>query len=160
MKKNEFLYWVEWIKVRWPNAKLIELSIKSLYTDFQIYSDEVFGKCMIEYFDQGHEFINWSDIKKRCKELQIEEFSNKSNQLQLEKKKQEIEADQPTGMMSYLQTQGWNSLAEAVFYTSKRLYKMNQLPKPGMKSFANYKDMDFNEATEKGWKLGLVDKAL
>ena len=111
-------------------------------------------------FDQGHEFINWSDIKKRCKELQIEEFSNKSNQLQLEKKKQEIEADQPTGMMSYLQTQGWNSLAEAVFYTSKRLYKMNQLPKPGMKSFANYKDMDFNEATEKGWKLGLVDKAL
>ena len=62
MKKNEFLYWVEWIKVRWPNAKLVELSIKSLYTDFQIYSDEVFGKCMIEYFDQFNRSLHGTDV--------------------------------------------------------------------------------------------------
>ena len=51
MQKNEYLYWVEWIKIRWPNTKMVEKSIISLYEDFQIYSDDVFGKCMLEYFD-------------------------------------------------------------------------------------------------------------
>tara|TARA_R100000734_G_C3292009_1_gene83723 strand:+ start:208 stop:690 length:483 start_codon:yes stop_codon:yes gene_type:complete len=160
MQKNEYLYWVSWIKVRWPNAKLVEESIKSLYKDFEIYSDDVFGKCMIEYFDQGHEFINWSDIKKRCRELQVEEFTEKATQIALNKKNKELEADKPTGLGSYLKTQGWNSLEEAIFYTSKRLYKLNQLYKPSMEAFKQYKDMDFTQAKENGFRLGLTDSIL
>ena len=57
----------------------------------------------------------------------------------------------------YIKTQGWNSLEEAIFYTSKRLYKMGQLYKPTQEAFAKYADLDFNEATEQGWKLGLVN---
>lgn len=155
MEKNEYLYWVEWIKVRWPNTKLLEQSIKNLYDDFKIYSDEVFGKCMIEYFDQGNEFINWSAIKKRCKELQIEEYSNKAQQIALESKNKDLEEDKPTGLMSYIKSQGWNSLEEAVFYTSKRLYRMNQLYKPSKEAFAKYHDMEYKEAKDQGFRLGL-----
>ena len=160
MQKTEYLYWVEWIKIRWPNTKMVEKSIISLYKDFEIYSDDVFGKCLLEYFDQGHEFINWSDIKKRCRELQVEEYSQFAQKKALEKKAEEYELDRPTGLGAYLKTQGWNSLAEAVFYTSKRLYKRNELYKPSQKAFAEYANMDFNEATEQGWKLGLIDSVL
>ena len=125
--------------------------------NFEIYSDEVFGKTLLEYFDQGNEFLNWSDIKKRCRELQIEEFSQHAHKKALEKKSKEYEQDRPTGLGNYLKTQGWNSLEEAIFYTSKRLYKMGQLYKPTQEAFAKYADLDFNEATEQGWKLGLVN---
>ena len=157
MQKNEYLYWVSWIKIRWPNTKANEEAIKSLYKDFEIYSDEVFGKTLLEYFDQGNEFLNWSDIKKRCRELQIEEFSQHAHKKALEKKSKEYEQDRPTGLGNYLKTQGRNSLEEAIFYTSKRLYKMGQLYKPTQEAFAKYADLDFNEATEQGWKLGLVN---
>ena len=34
---------------------------------------------------------------------------------------------------------------------------MGQLYKPTQEAFAKYADLDFNEATEQGWKLGLVN---
>ena len=40
MQKNEYLYWVSWIKIRWPNTKANEEAIKSLYKDFEIYKYE------------------------------------------------------------------------------------------------------------------------
>ena len=160
MQKTEYLYWVSWINMRWPNTKTNEEAIKSLYKDFETYSDDVFGKCLIEYFDQGHEFLNWSNIKKRCRELQVEEYSQFAQKKALENKAKEYEEDRPTGLGAYLKTQGWNSLAEAVFYTSKRLYKTKQLCKPSQEAFADYANMDFNEATEQGWKLGLADSIL
>ena len=39
MTKDEFVYWIGWLKVRWPNAKLGEYTVKSLYQDFKIYDD-------------------------------------------------------------------------------------------------------------------------
>ena len=57
----------------------------------------------------------------------MEEYSQFAQKKALEKKAKEYELDRPTGLGAYLKTQGWNSLAEAVFYTSKRLYKTNAI---------------------------------
>ena len=38
MQKTEYLYWVSWINMRWPNTKTNEEAIKSLYKDFEILS--------------------------------------------------------------------------------------------------------------------------
>ena len=52
MTKDEFIYWTGWLKVRWPNAQLGEYTIKSLYKDFEIFDDDVFGKVLLDYFDK------------------------------------------------------------------------------------------------------------
>jgi len=64
MDKKEFLYWCQWLKVRWPNAKLDDFTVKSLFDDFKIYDDDVFGKVLLGYFDSGNDFLDWSKLKK------------------------------------------------------------------------------------------------
>ena len=51
MTKDEFIYWTGWLKIRWPNAQLGEYTVKSLYKDFEIFDDNVFGKVLLDYFD-------------------------------------------------------------------------------------------------------------
>ena len=85
MTKDEFIYWTGWLKVRWPNAQLGEYTVKSLYKDFEIFDDDVFGKVLLDYFDSGNEFLDWSKIKKRCKEYQTQVFSEKAQQIREQK---------------------------------------------------------------------------
>ena len=75
MDKKEFLYWCQWLKVRWPNAKLDDFTVKSLFEDFKIYDDDVFGKVLLDYFDSGNDFLDWSKLKKLCREAQVEQFA-------------------------------------------------------------------------------------
>ena len=81
MQKEEFVYWCNWLKVRWPNANLSEFHIKSLYDDFAIYDDNVFGNVLLDYFDSGNEFLDWSAIKRRTKDLQIQEYSDQAQKI-------------------------------------------------------------------------------
>lgn len=155
MQKDEFIYWVNWLKVRWPNAKLNEYTIKSLYDDFKIYDDQVFGKVLLDYFDSGNEFLDWSKIKKLCKEFQIQSFREQTQLLAEQKQLESTKADPPSSLQAYLKQLGYKTFAEAVFYKSKELYKYNKFRQWQKDLFEPYKDLSYDEAQEKGWRLGL-----
>ena len=82
MTKDEFIYWTGWLKVRWPNAQLGEYTVKSLYKDFEIFDDDVFGKVLLDYFDSGNEFLDWSKIKKGAKNTRHRSLVRKHNRLE------------------------------------------------------------------------------
>jgi len=155
LSKEEFIYWANWINTRWPNIKTDPNTIKSLYTDFSIYPDDILGKAAVEQLDEGSEFFSWSKLRKRCKELYNDYLIEQINETKDKQKIEELKKDRPGTLKAYLKSQGWKNLEEAVFYTSVRLYRQNKLYEPGMRAFKKYKDMNFNEAKEQGWKLGL-----
>ena len=155
MQKNEFIYWTNWLKIRWPNAKLNEFEIKSLFDDFKIYDDEVFGKVLLDYFESGNEFLDWSKIKKLCKEFQIQSFRDKSQLLNEQKQLESKKADPPSSLQSYLKMLGYKTFAEAVFYKTQDLYKFGGLRDWQREIFKPYVGLTYQVATEKGWRYGL-----
>ena len=154
MQKSEFIYWTNWLKVRWPNANLGEFQIKSLYDDFKIYEDNVFGQVLLDYFESGNEFLDWSKIKKRCKEFQISAFEKQTQFIREHKALESQKADPPSTLKLYLKQKGYESFAEAVFYKSKDLYKVG-FRDWQRKLFEPYINMTYNEAVENGWRYGL-----
>ena len=59
LERKEFIYWANWIAMRWPNAKIDQTQIKSLYHDFSIYTDDILGQAAVEQLDEGSEFFSW-----------------------------------------------------------------------------------------------------
>ena len=104
------------MKVRWPNANLSEFHIRSLYDDFAIYDDNVFGNVLLDYFDSGNEFLDWSAIKRRTKDLQIQEYSDQAQKIKAAEDKKDKEADPPSSLQAYLQQNGWKSFEEEEYY--------------------------------------------
>jgi len=155
LSKEEFIYWANWISTRWSNVKTDPKSIKSLYADFLVFPDDILGKAAIEQLDLGDEFFSWPKLKKRCKELYNEYLIEKINQTKNKEKIEELQNDKPGSLGAYLKSQGWKSFEEAVFYKTVELYRKKQLYKPGMEAFKKYKDMDYKQARENGWVLGL-----
>ena len=111
MQKDEFIYWTSWLKVRWPNAQLGEYTVKSLYDDFQIYDDDVFGKVLLDYFESGNEFLDWSKIKRLCKEFQTQSFSQKAQTIREQKALEDKKQDPPSSLQSYLKMLGYKTVA-------------------------------------------------
>ena len=155
MTKDEFIYWTGWLKVRWPNAQLGEFTVKSLYKDFEIFDDNVFGKVLLDYFDSGNEFLDWSKIKKRCKEYQTQVFSDKAQQIREQKSLEDKAVDPPSSLQSYLKMLGYKTFAEAVFYKTKDLYKYGGLRDWQRKLFEPYRKLSYDEAKTKGWRYGI-----
>ena len=155
MQKDEFLYWINWLKVRWPNAQLGEYSVKSLYKDFEIYDDDVFGKVLLDYFESGNEFLDWSKIKKLCKEFQTQAFTEKAQSIREQKALEDKQVDPPSSLQSYLKMKGYKTFAEAVFYKTQHLYKFGGLRDWQKKLFEPYVGLSYSEANTMGWRYGI-----
>jgi len=155
MNKNEFAYWIEWIKVRWPNSKIDATKMQSLYLDFSNFSDEIFGQAVLEQYDGGEEFFSFPTIKKRCKQLYIDEIQDKLHKKALASKSEEAKADKPSSLRAYLAMEGWKTLEEAVFYTTVRLYREKKLLDWQYADFKRFTKMSFKEAKDVGWRFGL-----
>ena len=155
MNKEEFVYWCNWLKVRWPNSNLSEHHIRSLYDDFKIYDDNVFGNVLLDYFDSGNEFLDWSAIKRRTKDLQIQEYSNQAQKIKALEDKQDKEADPPSSLDAYLQLNNWGSFEEAVFYKTQDLYKYGGLKDWQKRNFAEYVGKTYESAKNLGWRFGI-----
>ena len=155
MDKKEFLYWCQWLKVRWPNAKLDDFTVKSLFEDFKIYDDDVFGKVLLDYFDSGNDFLDWSKLKKLCREAQVEQFALVVQQKKLAAKVEDERIDPPSSLETYLEMNGYKSFAEAVFYKTQHLYKYNQSKQWQKDLFKPFVNMTYESATDKGWRFGI-----
>ena len=155
MQKEEFVYWCNWLKVRWPNANLSEFHIRSLYDDFAIYNDNVFGNVLLDYFDSGIEFLDWSAIKRRTKDLQIQEYSEQAQQIKALEDKKDKESDPPSSLQAYLKQNGWKSFEEAVYYKTQHLYQYGGLKDWQKENFAEYVGKTYESAKEHGWQFGI-----
>lgn len=155
MEKEEFLYWCQWLKVRWPNANLSEFHIKSLYDDFAIYDDNVFGNVLLDYFDSGNEFLDWSAIKRRTKDLQIQSYSEQAKEIKALEDKNDKESDPPSSLQAYLKQNGWKSFEEAVYYKTQHLYQYGGLKDWQKKNFAGYFGKTYESSKEQGWHFGI-----
>jgi hypothetical protein len=156
LSKDEFIYWTKWINMRWPNVKTSAAEIKSLYNDFSIYNDDILGQAAVEQLDEGSEFFSWPKLKRRCKEIYNELLIDQVNAAKSKQEKKELLKDRPGTLGAYLASQGWKSFEEAIFYTRVRLYRTNKLYSWDMPSMEKYKDMEYKEAVENGWKMGLM----
>ena len=83
------------------NAQLGEYTVKSLYNDFQIYDDDVFGKVLLDYFESGNEFLDWSKIKRLCKEFQTQSFTAQAQTIREQKALEDKKQDPPSSLQSY-----------------------------------------------------------
>lgn len=155
MTKDEFVYWIGWLKVRWPNAKLGEYTVKSLYQDFKIYDDDVFGQVLLDYFDSGNEFLDWSKIKRLCREFQTRAFTEKAQEIREQKQLESNLEDPPSSLQSYLKMKGYKTFAQAVFYDTQRLYKNGGLRDWQKKLFEPFVGLSYSEATTMGWRYGI-----
>ena len=88
LSKEEFIYWTNWISMRWPSVKNDPNQLKSLYEDFSHFNDEIIGQAAVEQLDQGSEFFSWPKLKKRCKEIYFEELKQRIDQAKTQKHKQ------------------------------------------------------------------------
>ena len=150
MDKKEFLYWCQWLKVRWPNAKLDDFTVKSLFEDFKIYDDDVFGGVLLGYFDSGNDFLDWSKLKKLCREAQVEQFASIVQQKKLAAKVEDERIDPPSSLETYLEMNGYKSFAEAVFYKTQHLYKYNKIKQWQKDLFKPFQEIE--NASSKGKK--------
>ncbi len=155
MDKKQFLYWCQWLKIRWPNAKLDDLTVKSLFEDFKIYDDDVFGGVLLGYFDSGNDFLDWSKLKKLCREAQVEQVATQVQQKKLAAQEEEQKVDPPSSLETYLEMNGYKSFAEAVFYKTQNLYKYNKIRDWQKELFKPYVNMNYESAIEKGWRFGI-----
>ena len=155
MDKKEFLYWCQWLKVRWPNAKLDDYTVKSLFEDFKIYDDDVFGKALLNYFDSGNDFLDWSKLKKQCRELQIEQFATIVQEKKLAAEVKDKVIDPPSSLETYLEMNGYKSFAEAVFYRTQHLSKHNRIKEWQKELFKPFMNMTYESASDKGWSFGI-----
>lgn len=160
LTKEEFIYWANWISMRWSNIKADSNTIRSLYNDFSIYNDNILGQAAIEQLDEGGEFFSWPKLKRRCKEIYNGHLIDAVNDARTKQEKELLIKNQGSGLTDYLKSQGWKNIEEAIFYTTKKLYNNGRLYKPGVKAFSKYKDLTYLEAKNKGWKLGLMDNIL
>ena len=157
LSKEEFIYWTNWISMRWPSVKNDPNQLKSLYEDFSHFNDEIIGQAAVEQLDQGSEFFSWPKLKKRCKEIYFEELKQRIDQAKTQKHKQELIADKPSSFRQYLNQNGWDSADEAIFYTRVRLYRENNLLSWDMPNMQPYVDMDYKSAKDAGWKQGEME---
>ena len=88
-----------------PASGLDEASVvKDLYKDFQKFPLEVFAECSKEYFEAGHQYLNWSTLMRNCKDKWLDQKQSKVKALPQSEKVSE-----------YLDLIGVNSFEEAVF---------------------------------------------
>ena len=127
LKREEFIYWANWISTRWPNAKVGSSEIKSLYHDFSIYTDDILGQAAVEQLDEGSEFFSWPKLKKRCKEIYNEALLDSIQKAKTLKEKKELQKNKPGTLQAYLKANGWRTTEEAIFYTRVRLYRQKKL---------------------------------
>jgi len=156
LTKDEFIYWSDWIGMRWPSIKNESGSIKSLYNDFSIYNDDILGQAAVEQLDEGNDFFSWPKLKRRCKEIYNDQLKEKVNAARSLEHKKELLKDKPSSFQSYLKANGWSSTDEAIFYTRVRLYKQKKLFHWDMPNMEKYVDMDYKTAKDNGWKQGLI----
>ena len=155
LERKEFIYWANWIAMRWPNAKIDQTQIKSLYHDFSIYTDDILGQAAVEQLDEGSEFFSWPKLKKRCKEIYNEALLDSIQKAKTLREKKELQRNKPGTLQAYLKTNGWKTTEEAIFYTRVRLYRQKKLFDWDMKNMEDYINCTFEEAKEKGWTIGM-----
>jgi hypothetical protein len=155
LEREEFIYWANWISMRWPNAKVGSSEIKSLYHDFSIYNDEIVGQAAVEQLDEGSEFFSWPKLKRRCKEIYNNLLLESIENAKTKKEKQELLRDKPGSLQAYLKQNGWKTIEEAMFYTRIRLFRENKLFEWDKDSMKDYVDLSYEEAKTKGWTLGM-----
>jgi len=126
-----------------------------LFEDFKIYDDDVFGKVLLSYFDSGNDFLDWSKLKKLCREAQVEQFASIVQQKKLAAKVEDQRIDPPSSLETYLEMNGYKSFAEAVFYKTQNLYKYNKIRQWQKELFKPYINMNYESAIDKGWTFGI-----
>lgn len=151
---EQFDYWVNYIELRW-SKKYTDNDVKSLFEDYSKYTDETVGTAVIEQYSSNKEFFSWSKLKNRCIEITNDIARDNNNNEFVAGALQKPENQ--SGLREYLKSQGWGSISEAIFYKSVEMYRKNTLSIPAKENFENYKDMTFEEATNKGWRVGIGD---
>jgi len=152
--QEQFDYWVNYIELRW-SKKYTDNEAISLFADYSNYTDETVGTAVIEQYSANNNFFSWSKLKNRCIE--------KTNDLARDNNNNEFIAgalkkpENQSGLREYLKSQGWGSISEAIFYKSVEGYRNKKLSLPAMENFEAYKDMSYEEATNKGWRIGIGD---
>lgn len=148
MTKEQFLAQANYLKVRYPTSGLDQAEVvKDLYSDFSKYPLEVFAECSKEYFEAGHQYMNWSILMRNCKEKWLD---NKQPTLQ------QLPVGQSKGMSlkEYLQSIGVGSFEEAVFEKTQELFKNKKLNETTAKYFKRFVGLSYEEAKAQGWRYG------
>ena len=147
MTKNQFVAQANYLKVRYPTSGLDEASVvKDLYEDFQKFPLEVFAECSKEYFEAGHQYLNWSTLMRNCKDKWLDQKQSKVKALP--------QSEKGISLSEYLDLIGVGSFEEAVFQKSQELYKKNDLPTPVMEYNKRFLGMSYEEAKVQGWRYG------
>ena len=132
-----------------PTSGLDEASVvKDLYEDFQKFPLEVFAECSKEYFEAGHQYLNWSTLMRNCKDKWLDQKQSKVKALP--------QSEKGISLSEYLDLIGVNSFEEAVFQKSQELYKKNDLPKPTMQYFKRFVGMSYEEAKYKAGVMAVL----
>lgn len=147
MTKDQFVQQASYIKVRYPTSGIDNPEVvKDLYEDFKKFPLEVFATCAKEYFEAGHQYLNWSALMRNCKDKWLDQKDSIIGSLPDGKK--------GISLKEYLQSIGVGSFQEAVFNKTQELYKKNDLPNYVMEYNKRFVGMSYEEAKVQGWRYG------
>ncbi len=119
--KSDWVNVVSWVNLRWP-VNWSDEDIKSLYEDYKVFPADVIWVSLQAYQKNGNEFFNHSKFFEAChmtwKRLDEEKESLENNK-QLPKGK-DIYDQNAGGLIEYLELNGYDSFAHAVYETQRK----------------------------------------
>lgn len=119
--KSDWVSVVSWIKLRWP-VDWSDEDIKSLWEDYKLFPSDVIWQSLHNYQKNGHEFFNHSKFFQACHETWIrleQDVESHKNQKQLPKG-EDFYNKSAGGLIEYLELNGYDSFAHAVYETQRK----------------------------------------
>tara|TARA_B100000029_G_scaffold359015_1_gene351849 strand:- start:939 stop:1466 length:528 start_codon:yes stop_codon:yes gene_type:complete len=120
LTKKDWIAVVQWINMRWENAKLGEDKVKELYDDFKFFGEDVVWKSMQLYYENGNTFFNVVDFRRLCKEQYAEHIRDTKQKALTMDSVAELNAG---GLIDYLKMNGYESFAHAVYDVMQKRVK-------------------------------------
>ena len=119
--KKEWITVVQWISLRWEHVKWDETQIKSFYEDFKQFPSDVVWTALNRYYDNGHKFFNSVEFRKAC----LDEYQNFARELdgKMRLTTGEVMELNKGGLIEYMEANGYESFAEAVYSEGHTRYK-------------------------------------
>ncbi len=119
--KKEWITVVQWISLRWEHVKWDETQIKSFYEDFKQFPSDVVWTALNRYYDNGHKFFNSVEFRKAC----MDEYQNFAREQdgKMRLTTGEVMELNKGGLIEYMEVNGYESFAEAVYCEGHNRYK-------------------------------------